>query len=136
MVDALSEAHRVLRRNGMLVDLRPAAKHRRVGLQEGRHWRQIGVMRETFEEDWAADRAVASIVRGGLFRIERKDPFVLDRVMDTVDDLREWISEFGKRRALASHAWLIRRVERALESGERKIVGRGPVVLQQMRRLG
>ena len=34
MVHALTEAHRVLKPSGLLIDMRPAAKHRRAGLGE------------------------------------------------------------------------------------------------------
>ncbi len=135
MVHALREAHRVLRPGGMLVDLRPEAVHRRVGIGEGRRWRLVGVMREGFEEDWAADRAVAQVLRDRMFRAGRRRRFVLDRVMDGTADLRDWIAEFGQRRALASHRWLLGRVERALERTPGRIVGRGPVVLRPLLRL-
>jgi len=136
MVHALSEARRVLRPDGMLIDLRPAAEHRRIGIGEGRRWRLIGRMREGFEEDRAADRAVARALRDRWFRAGRRQTFVLDRVMVGMGDLREWIAEFGKRRALARHAWLLGRVERALERTPGKIVVRGPVVLRPLRRRG
>ena len=136
MVHALREAHRVLRPGGLLIDLRPAAKHRRVGLGEGRGWRLTGVMRETFDEDRAADGAVARVLRDGLFRLEARAKFPLDRVMDRMEDFRTWVSEFGQRRALASHEWLVRRLERALATRRRpaRIVGRGPMTLQVLRR--
>lgn len=134
MVHALREAHRVLRPGGVLLDLRPEAVHRRVGIGEGRRWRLVGLMREGFEEDWAADRAVARVLRDRMFRAGRRQAFVLDRVMDGTADLRTWIAEFGQRRALASHQWLLGRVERALERTAEKIVGRGPVALRPLHR--
>src|SRR2546428_10689223 len=103
MVHALREAHRVLRPGGILVDLRPAPKHRRVGLGQGRRWRLVGVMREEFDEDRSANRAVAQALREGFFRRGARAEFLLDREMDTLDDFRAWLAEFGQRRMLASH---------------------------------
>jgi SAM-dependent methyltransferase len=135
MVHALREAHRVLRPGGILVDLRPAAKHRRVGLGKGRRWRQVGVMRESFEEDRAADRAVAEVLRAGLFRRGARTEFLVDREMDSLEDFRTWLKEYGQRRILASHQWLLARLKRALAVKEATIVGRGLVALQLLRRL-
>ncbi len=133
MVHALSEARRVLRRGGILVDLRPAAKHRRVGLGEGRRWRLVGVMRETFDEDLAADRAVARAIRDGWFRPLARAGFVLDRVMDTMDDFGTWLGEFGQAQRAISHRWLVRRLERAGAGDPARIVVRGPMALRVLR---
>jgi hypothetical protein len=135
MVHALREAHRVLRPAGILIDLRPAAKHRRVGLGQGRRWRQVGVMRESFGEDRAADRAVAQALRTGLFRRGARAEFRVDREMDTMDDFLAWLKDFSQRRMVASHEWLVRRLRRALAVKETAIVGRGLVTLQVLRKL-
>src|SRR5262245_50989419 len=94
MVHALTEAHRVLKTNGMLIDLRPAASHRRAGLGEGKNWRQVGAMRENFDDDLAAERSVKHVIRQGFFRQESFVKFDLDRVMDTLPDFRAWLDDF------------------------------------------
>src|SRR4030095_9300804 len=95
MVHALQEAHRVLKPSGSLIDLRPAPKHRRVGLETADGgWQLVGVMREKFDDDRAANRAVAQVVRKGLFRRTTSVEFDLARVMDTPDDFREWLDGF------------------------------------------
>jgi hypothetical protein len=57
MVHALYEAQRVLHPNGIILDLRPAPVHRRVGIQSEAGYREVGVMRENLEDDYAANRA-------------------------------------------------------------------------------
>jgi len=129
MVHALTEAHRVLKPNGILMDLRPAAKHRRAGLGEGNRWKQVGVMRENFDDDIASDRAVKQVIRDGLFQEESLVEFDLDRVMDTLQDFRAWLDDFtvDKNYKSPSHDWLYQRVERALKKkrADTKIAVRG-----------
>lgn len=130
MVHALREAHRVLRPGGIVVDLRPAAKHRRVGLGKDRRWRLAGVMRESFDKDRAADRAVAEIVRTGLFRRGATVEFSVDREMDTINDFLGWMKDFGGRRPMSSHAWLIDRLRRGLAARSATLVVRGSLKLE------
>jgi len=92
-------------------------------------------MRESFDEDRAANRAVAQALREGLFRRGARAEFLLDREMETIADFRAWLAEFGRRRMLADHEWLIRRLERARAGSEATIVGRGPVTLQVLRKV-
>ena len=126
MVHALTEAHRVLKVNGILIDLRPSHKHRRAGLGEGKDWQMIGMMRENFDDDLAADRAVKQVIRKGLFRQESLVEFDLDRVMDTLSDLRAWFNDFNVNQ-LPTHKWLYQKVERALakKTAVAKITVRG-----------
>lgn len=136
MVHALTEAHRVLKPNGILLDLRPAHQHRRAGVGEGRRWKQVGVMRENFDDDIASDRAVTQVIRDGLFKQEKLIEFDLDRVMDTLPDFRLWLDDFSTEK-LPSHDWLYRRVERALtkKPAGTKIAVRGLMRLRMMIKL-
>jgi hypothetical protein len=137
MVHALKEAHRVLKPESTLLDLRPAPTHRRVGIGEGENWQQVGVMRETFGDDRAADRAVWQTIGKGLFERQGQSEFDLDRVMDTLEDFRLWLEDFSPEK-MPSHEWLYQRVERALNRmiTRPKIVARGTVKLAVLRKLG
>lgn len=136
MVHALYEAHRVLKPNGLLIDLRPAAVHRRVGVTEADGSRLPWVMRETFEDDHAADRAVAKVTREGRFKAEGRTRFTCNRVMNTLDEFQEWLYDFVDKGKFQSHDWLTKRVERALDAttGKTKIVVSGPLVLRVLRK--
>jgi hypothetical protein len=137
MVHALTEAHRVLKSNGILIDVRPGAKHRRAGLGEGKSWRFVGAMREPFDDDIAADRAVGQVVHEGLFRRESWIEFGLDRVMATLQDFRAWLDDFPSDK-IPSHDWLYRKVERALAKKpvSTKITVRGPLKIGLLRKIG
>lgn len=135
MVHALTEAHRVLKPNGVLIDLRPAHQHRRAGLGEGKTWKYVGSMREPFDDDIAADRAVKQVLRAGLFKQESLSEFNLDRVMDTLEDFRIWLDDFPSDK-VPSHDWLYQKVERAIakKPAGTKITVRGPLRLAVMRK--
>lgn len=136
MVHALHEAQRVLRPNGLLVDLRPAAVHRRVGVTQADLYRPLGVMREKFDDDRAADRAVTQVEREGRFKAEGRTRFACHRIMDSLDEFQEWLAEFVNLGKLPSHDWLVQRVERALDvtGGKTGIVVSGPLVLRVLRK--
>lgn len=136
MVHALQEAQRVLKPNGILIDLRPAPEHRRLGLGEGRQWKLVGELHEQLDDDHAADAAVAEVVQEGVFRRGRRITTQLDRVMDTVADVREWLADFDQRRNLPSHIELLDRLEKRLARLRRptKIAVRGPLILAVLRK--
>jgi hypothetical protein len=130
MVHALEEVHRVLRPNGVLIDLRPALRRRRVGVYDGSQVQWLGRTHEQFDEDRAANRAVAEVLRAGLFRRKSLTSFDLDRVMQTAEDFEDWLADFvGEEQALL-HERLMRRLKKALREGGRKhIIIRGPLRL-------
>src|SRR5262245_30344880 len=137
MVHALRQAHRVLKPGGMLIDLRPAPAHRRVGIVSGGRYRRLGITRESLDLDRAAERAVRYVRRTGLFRLETARRFDCRRVMDTPADFRAWVSEMVARREAPPHDWLIRRVERAFgrARSRRWLIMQGPVVVRALRKL-
>ncbi len=136
MVHVLHEAHRVLEPGGILIDLRPAPKHRRVGLGARARWRLVGVMRDTFDDDHAADAAVKRVLREGLFQSETPFEFKVDRVIDTLDEFQAWLTDFVQQCGIPPHDWLFKRVARARATRDprTKIVVRGPLRLRVMRK--
>lgn len=134
MVHALREAHRVLKPNGLLLDLRPAKVHRRAGILAAGRWKLAGVLRESFDDNAAADRAVSQVVKEGLLRRGPRSQFGVDRLMDTLDEFEAWIEETIQPDKLDSHRWLIDRLGRALEGApeDAVIAVRGPLVLRLM----
>jgi hypothetical protein len=141
MVHALREAWRVLRPGGLALDLRPANVHRRVAVVRGGAAELMGVMRESLDDGRAADRAVAQMTRRGVGRpplqFVRRERLSLDRVMDGVDDFKDWLDDFISRNDdLPPHDWLIERLAGALGEKPRRgsVVVSGPLDLRVLRK--
>ena len=91
MVDALRRAHRTVAPDGIVVDLHPNASppvveigNRPTGhvdVDDGAH------------RHAAADAAIATVLREGLFAIERVAQFAFHTYADTIDELRDYIEE-------------------------------------------
>jgi hypothetical protein len=93
-------------------------------------------MRETFDADRAADRAVTQVASEGRLKAEGRTVFVCNRIVDSLDEFQEWLADFVKLGKLPSHEWLVQRVERALDvaGGKGRIVVSGPLVLRVLRK--
>lgn len=136
MVHALREAWRVLEPDGLLVDLRPATVHRRIGVLHGTRRREVGATRETFANETAANHAVAEVVADGLFLHESRERCACLRKMDSLAEFRAWLDEFVRLEGLPSHDWLFERVKRALQSdrGNKRIVVSAPLELHVLKK--
>ena len=135
MVHALREAHRVITPNGVVVEMRPSAVHRRVAVERGKRRSHVGLMRENFKREYQADRAVARTVREGLFDEERVRDFSCTRIMDTLGDYRTWLDDFYTLTDSPSHEWLVARIQRALEASPAasRIIITAPVTVRLLR---
>ena len=92
-------------------------------------------MREKFDDDNAADRAVRQVIRAGLFEKIKQVEFNLDRVMDSLEDVHVWLNDFSTDK-LPSHESLYRKVERELaqQPAGTKITVRGPLKIGLLRK--
>ena len=130
MVDALKEAHRILRPRGILVDARPDSRvfayaEHRVGNGKYRQAGLIATGREELINDRTSDRAVAKAVGSGWFRSRHAGRFwhrvlfedrpSMQRYLD--DHARfvhrvRWMVDVARRRKWEEAPWAIRRAVR------------------------
>ncbi|HEX9331595.1 MAG TPA: hypothetical protein VF896_06890 [Anaerolineales bacterium] len=135
MVHALHETHRVLKPNGLLLDLRPGPVHRHVGIEVDGQYRQLAVMKESLEDDYAANRALAEVIREGAFKPLARIQVNCNRVM-ALKDFPNWLTDFPNDRD-ALQERLIHTVEHAFKEAKgnrKKIVVKGPLVLRVLRK--
>jgi hypothetical protein len=136
MVHALHEANRVLKPGGVLIDLRPAPVHRRVGIEVHGDFKLVAKMNEKFDEDHAANRAVAEVINEGILKPQSRSRFDCKRVMGSLNDFHLWMDDFIVTAGLPSQESLIQKVERAYKStlGRKRIVVRAPLILRVLRK--
>ena len=130
MVDALKEAHRILRPRGILVDARPDSRvfadaEHQVGKGKYRVAGVIATAREELVNDRTSDRAVAKAVGSEWFRSRRAGRFwhrvlfedrpAMQRYLSQharfVHRVR-WMVDAAKRRGWEEDPWAIRRAVR------------------------
>ena len=98
MVDALSRAHRWLRPDGRLIDLRPATELvARVSVGDAdAGWSEAGLLtiEHTRRQRYAAaDIALQLALDRGWFALEVETSFEFARYADSADELRDYIAE-------------------------------------------
>jgi ubiquinone/menaquinone biosynthesis C-methylase UbiE len=136
MVHALRETHRVLKPDGLLLDLRPGAVHRRVGIIVGSQYRQLAVMTESLQDDYAANRAVSEVIQKGWYKLISRIQVNCNRTM-ALTDFADWLSDFATDRD-AEQKQLIRTVERAFvetKGKTKKVIVKGPLVLRILKKI-
>jgi hypothetical protein len=126
MVDALGEIHRVLVPGGTLVDARPdsrvpayAERRKLAGFQ------RFGVVKTSRTElanDRAADRAVARVVRDGLFKSRRRGRFWHPVPFGSLPELRKYLSE---------HLRFVHRAEWVVDAATRQRHSNDPFVIRR-----
>src|SRR6185295_9632662 len=133
MVHALRETHRVLKTDGLLLDLRPGPVHRRIGIEVDGQYEQLAIMGEQLLDDYAANRAVAEVIQEGLFKPVSRTQFNCNRTM-ALRDFASWLADFADDRA-APQERLLQTITRAYKSRSKrkKIVVKGPLVLKVLR---
>ena len=137
MVHALRETHRVLEPDGLLLDLRPGPVHRRIGIEVDDQFRQLAIMDESLEDDYAANRAVAEVIQKGWYKPISRTQVNCNRIM-ALKDFASWLADFPADRG-AIQERLIRTVERAFDEAKgkgKKIVVKGPLVLKVLKKIG
>ena len=94
MVRALSEARRVLKHGGCLIDMRPTMRNRRVELELPDARLFIGEIdsSDTFPDHVSADQALDAAIDVGDFQIEHKTVFDVVTDFDTVNDLKAFVA--------------------------------------------
>ena len=133
MVHALEEAHRVLKPDSLLLDLRPAVEHRRIGIETDGRYEEVAVMQEELDDDHAANRAVNVVIQRRMFKQVSRRRFDCTRVM-LLKDLGDWVHDFSDD-PRSYEKRLRQKVERAYRSrqGRKLIVANGPLVLSLLR---
>jgi len=97
----------------------------------------VGQLHEVLDDDFAANAAILQTVQEGLFEPEIRIRFQVDRVMDTLEEMRDWLDDFVQRRELPSHAALLQRLERRISRLRKptRLAARGPMILAVLRKL-
>ena len=130
MVDALKEAHRIVRARGILVDARPDSRvfadaEHQVGKGKYRVAGVIATAREELVNDRTSDRAVAKAVGSGWFRSRRAGRFWHRVLFEDRPSMQRylgdharfvhrvrWMVDAPKRRKWEEDPWAIRRAVR------------------------
>ena len=126
MVDALGEIHRVLAPGGTLVDARPDSRVSAYAeRRKPRGFQRFGVVKTSRLEianDRASDLAIASVVRGGLFKRTRRGRFWHLVPFGSLAELRKYLSEH--LRFVHRAEWVVDGATRRRHSNEQFVIRR------------
>ena len=115
MVDALHEAHRVLREGGLLIDARPDSRMpTHVEHLDGRRRHAVGTIattRPTLGDDRTSDRAIARVKREGLFRSRRTGGFMHRVAFSGLDEMQAYLED---------HLRLVKRARWTVDAATRR----------------
>ncbi|HEX9561015.1 MAG TPA: hypothetical protein VGA76_07255 [Candidatus Dormibacteraeota bacterium] len=126
MVDALAEIHRVLAPGGTLVDARPDSRVLAYAdRRKPRGFQRFGVVKTNRLElanDRASDRAVARVVREGLFESKRRGRFWHLVPFSSIAELRKYLSEH--LRFVHRATWVVDSATRKRHSNDSFVIRR------------
>jgi|SRR5579864_1393445 len=126
MVDALVEIHRVLAPGGTLVDARPDSRVRAYAeRRKPRGFQRFGIVKTSRPEvasDRASDRAIARVVREGLFQRRRRGRFWHLVPFSSLGELRKYLSEH--LRFVHRAEWVVDGATRKRHSNEQFVIRR------------
>lgn len=94
MVHALEEIHRILKPNGVLIDLRPLESNWKVEVVSALGWQTCGSLSDLPQgvaDDEAANQATGEVERRGLFIKEKEETFDYFYYWDTPSEMKEFI---------------------------------------------
>ena len=126
MVDALVEIHRVLAPGGTLVDARPDSRVPAYAeRRKPRGFQRFGIVKTSRPEvanDRASDRAIARVVREGLFKRGRRGRFWHLVPFGSLADLRGYLREH--LRFVHRATWVVDSATRRRHSNDEFVIRR------------
>jgi hypothetical protein len=126
MVDALGEVHRVLAPGGTLVDARPDSRVLAYAeRRKPRGFQRFGVVKTSRPElanDRASDRAIAQVVREGLFKSTRRGRFWHLVPFGSLPELRKYLGDH--LRFVHRAAWVVDGATRRRHSNDQFVIRR------------
>ena len=126
MVDALGEVHRILAPGGILVDARPDSRVPAYAeRRKPRGFQRFGVVKTSRPElanDRASDRAIARVVREGLFKRRRRGRFWHLVPFSSLAELRKYLSDH--LRFVHRAGWVVDAATRKRHSNDQFVIRR------------
>lgn len=126
MVHALHEIHRVLAPGGLLIDARPDSRvlayAERKKLGGFQRFGLVNTNRTELANDRFSDRAIARVVRGGLFRRRRRGRFWHRVPFGSLAELRQYLWE---------HLRFVRRASWVVDEATRRRYANEPFVIRR-----